>query len=506
MKNGNHSGFVMASDGNATSQMHEYDFVEQPSQDFFCPVSLGVLLEPYLTPCCGNHLSQDTFERLRGQPCPVCREGNLTAVKDKFHKRRVISLKVRCPNKAEGCEWEGELGSMQQHLNAKSSVGDCGYLDVTCPYACGERVQRRFLELHKSQNCPQRPFACQYCNHIGIHQEVTCEHWPVCEKYPLPCPNECGEKEIQRQHLRGHLDATCPLEIIYCEFHCAGCGVQLQRRLMSAHIKEETLAHLSMVAQMSKKDRDKIRLLQVQSREQACQIVQLGVLIKEQSFQIKQQAVLIKKQGDQIDEIKQERDQIKQQEDQIKQQIDEINIKQDRDQIKRHGAIISVMMGKLHLGVELLKVPPVDLVMDNFETNKKSDTVWLSPLFYSHIGGYKMHLQVYANGKGAAKGKFVSIYVFLNRGEFDDHLKWPFSGDFTIQLKKKDPPHYQQIIYLRSNNKLVPEACVCKPTNPMNSQGWGKFNYISHDDLCAGEYLKSNKLLFCISNIVVLSK
>ena len=105
----------------------------------------------------------------------------------------------------------------------------------------------------------------------------------------------------------------------------------------------------------------------------------------------------------------------------------EFQIKQDRDQIKRHGAIISVMMGKLQLGVEMLKVPPVDLVMDNFETHKKNDAAWLSPLFYSHIGGYKMHLQVYANGK-SAKGKFVSLYVFLNRGEFDDHLKCPFSG------------------------------------------------------------------------------
>ena len=212
----------------------EYDFVERPPEEFFCLVSFTVLLEPYQTQCCGNHLSQEAYQRLQGQPCPVCREENLAAMKDKFHKRRVLYLKVRCPHKAEGCEWQGELGSLEQHLNTNSSAGECRYVDVDCPYACGERVQRRSLEEHKSQRCPLRPFTCQYCNHKATHLKVTKEHWSVCEKYPLPCPNECGEEEIEQKNLKGHLEQTCPLEVIQCDFSYAGCGTQLQRRLMSA--------------------------------------------------------------------------------------------------------------------------------------------------------------------------------------------------------------------------------------------------------------------------------
>ena len=232
----------------AKDREREYDFVERPPEEFFCPVSFAVLLEPYQTRCCGNHLSQEAYQRLQGQPCPVCREENLAAVRDKFHKRRVSSLKVRCPHKAEGCEWEGELGSLEQHLNTNSSAGECRYVDVDCPYACGERVQRRSLEEHKSQRCPLRPFTCQYCKHKATHQKVTKEHWPVCEKYSLPCPNECGEEEIERQHLKGHLEQTCPLEVIQCDFSYAGCGTQLQRRLMSAHMKECMEDHLSLLS------------------------------------------------------------------------------------------------------------------------------------------------------------------------------------------------------------------------------------------------------------------
>ena len=278
----------------------EYDFVEQPPQDYFCPVSLTVLLEPYLTPCCGNHLSQGAYQRLQGQPCPVCREENLTAVFDKYLKRKVLSLKVRCPHKAEGCEWEGELRGLEQHLD--KGPGECQYVCVDCSYACGECVQRRNLEEHKSQHCLTRPFTCQYCNYKATFLQVTKEHWPICEKYPLPCPNECGEKEMERQHLKGHLEQTCPLEVIKCKFNYAGCGAQLQRRLMSSHVKENVEVHLSLMVQ---------------------EIPKLHSIVNQQAYMIKQMA----------DQLKQARDQIKQQGDQIRQMTN--HIEQDRNQIKQ---------------------------------------------------------------------------------------------------------------------------------------------------------------------------
>ena len=432
---------------------HEYDFVEQPPEEFFCPVTFAVLLEPYQTQCCANQLSQETYQRLQGRACPVCREDNLAAMKDNFHKRRVLSLKVRCPHKAEGCEWQGELRSLEQQLNTNSSAGECRYVDVDCPYACGERVQRLSLEEHKSQRCPLRPFTCQYCNHKATHQKVTKEHWPVCEKYPLPCPNKCGVKKIERKHLKGHLEQTCPLQVIQCDFSYAGCGAKLQRRLMSAHMKEGMEAHLSLLSLV---------------------VPNLQTLVQQQGDLIKQMR----------DQIKQDRDQIKQQGDQIKQQGDQM--KQMENRIK-----------------QLEKpFPPVDIIMDDFEQHKKSSEEWYSPPFYTHLGGYRMCLEIYANREGDGKGTHVSVVVYLMRGEFDDLLKWPFLGDVTIQLKKTDPPHYQEIFPLND----VPNKYICKPTKERNDCGLGYPQYISHADLYAGGYLKDDKLVFCVSDIVVKSK
>ena len=432
----------------AKDREREYDFVEQPPEEFFCPVTFAVLLEPYQTQCCGNHLSQEAYQRLQGQPCPVCREENLTAVRDKFHKRKALSLKVRCPHKAEGCEWEGELGSLEQHLNTNR---ECRYVDVDCPYACGERVQRRSLEEHKSQRCPLRPFTCQYCKHKATHQKMTKEHWPVCEKYPLTCPNKCGMIKFERQHLKGHLEQTCPLEAIQCDFSYAGCGAQLQRRLMSAHMKEGMEAHLSLLSLV-------VPTLQTIVQQQ-------GDLVKQMRDQIKQQA----------DQIKQQGDQIKQQGDQMENRIKQLE----------------------------KPFPPVDIIMDHFEQHKRSDDDWYSPPFYTHLGGYRMCLRVDANGVGDGKGTHVSVFVCLMRGEFDDLLKWPFHGEVTIQLKKNDPPHYQKILPL---NDDTPNKCVCKPTKEKNDVFSGYPQYISYADLYAGGYLKDDKLVFCVSDIVVKSK
>ena len=357
----------------------DYDFVEQPPEEYFCPVSFAVLLEPYQTQCCGNLLSKESYDRLQGQPCPVCREENLTANKDKFHKRKVATLKVRCPHKAEGCEWEGELGSLEQHLNTNSSkqlcAEECQYVDVDCPHSCGERFKRHALQLHVKD--------------------------------------------------------------------CVS----------------------SMLAQ---------------------EVPKLKVIVQEQSEQIKQQEDKIEQLENQI------KDQIKQQGDQIKQQAD--LIKQQGDLIKQQGDQIDKILK--------MAIPPMSIVMDEFGTHKLNDDIWYSPPFYSHVGGYKMCMRVDANGPEDEKGTHVSVLVCLMRGECDDDLKWPFSGTFTIELKAvihPSLPQYQLIFLLDA------DGISCrKPTEEIN-KGFGYPQFISHRDLYAGNYLMNNKLVFCISDITVLS-
>ena len=83
--------------------------------------------------------------------------------------------------------------------------------------------------------------------------------------------------------------------------------------------------------------------------------------------------------------------------------------------------------------------------MDYFQMHKMNNDEWYSPPFYSHA---RMCLKVDANGFGSEKGTHMSVFVCLMRREFDDHLKWPFSGEVTIQLNSD--LHFQKLSCTRT--------------------------------------------------------
>ena len=99
----------------------DYDFVEQPSQDFYCPVTYDLLLQPHLTACCGKHLSEKAATMIKevGGPCAMCKEPNLSTILDKHFRRQLNEHRVFCHNKNRGCGWQGELSDyMKRHIES----------------------------------------------------------------------------------------------------------------------------------------------------------------------------------------------------------------------------------------------------------------------------------------------------------------------------------------------------------------------------------------------------
>ena len=85
---------------------YDYDYVEKPPEEFFCPVTSDLLREAYVTPCCRNHLSSTAVTSLQGHPCPFCREPGLkNPVCNNLFESKVRKLKVYFQNKSVGCEW-----------------------------------------------------------------------------------------------------------------------------------------------------------------------------------------------------------------------------------------------------------------------------------------------------------------------------------------------------------------------------------------------------------------
>lgn len=94
---------------------------------FFCPLTKCLLLEPHLTSCCGWHLSQEAIDKIEaqkdGSACPLCTIDEWNTMLDKYFQRKVKELLVFCYYKDEGCNWQGELSTLDYHSQSCQMKG-----------------------------------------------------------------------------------------------------------------------------------------------------------------------------------------------------------------------------------------------------------------------------------------------------------------------------------------------------------------------------------------------
>ena len=130
---------------------YDYDFVDSPPNSLTCPVCLLPLRDPHLVSCCGAKFCESCIGRVKaaGSPCPLCNQPFVSLL-DRGTFRKVLSLKVHCSRKRDGCKWEGELRHLENHERE-----ECGWALVRCQ--CGGRFPRRKLSEHQLKECPQRP-------------------------------------------------------------------------------------------------------------------------------------------------------------------------------------------------------------------------------------------------------------------------------------------------------------------------------------------------------------
>ena len=92
--------------------------------------------------------------------------------------------------------------------------------------------------------------------------------------------------------------------------------------------------------------------------------------------------------------------------------------------------------------------------------------------FYSSANGYKLKVSFYPRGSKSRKKGYVSVYLIIMKGEYDDALRWPFRRKviFTLIDQQENLEKRRNIV-----RELVPDislkwharACA-KPTEDEN--------------------------------------
>ena len=456
---------------------YDYDFVENPSEDMNCSICLSVLRDPHLTNCCGNHFCRSCITRIKddGKPCPLCQEKHFTTMLNKSISRKVKELTIHCPNKSEGCEWTGAIRDVESHLDREDG---CGYMAVKC-VQCNESYTRITLTDHQKWDCPYRPYACDYCGHKDTMKAITEDHWPVCEEYPIRCPNECECTEsLKRKDLDIHVKANCPLQVVSCEFLFAGCDAQIVRQDLSAHMMKQQSIHLALLAASfqqqaieSSKLKGAIRgqavLFQKREAETKKRIADLEKVVGEQQSVLTQKDMLLSENKKRMVKL-------------------ETTVKQHEEQIHELKTAI-----KRQKNIPEAKTfPPVDLYMKDLQLHWAVDDQWFSEPFYSHPGGYKMCLSVYAAGVGQGNGSHVSVFAHIMKGEYDDQLSWPYRGTVTVTLIMEDDDDEDQEEELKFTSKCPAKAAERVDDGKiLNDFGQGLSRFVEWDDISYMSFL-----------------
>ena len=435
----------------------EYDFVEEPPPEYFCPVTFELLRDPKQTECCGHHISGVVVARIQreGKPCPLCKEPNFTVISDKYFNRKANELKVRCPHKQNGCKWEGQLGDLDQHSNS----------------------------------CPKRPWQCQHCEFRGTYDIGTTNHLPNCTKYPEPCPNQCDIGTVPHCDMEKHL-TECPLQLVECEFAHAGCQERIPQWELSRHMEESAQRHLlsmsllnlnltrELYQKMAEKDQQ-IAELQVQLQEQSRKLEEQG---KQTEKQLQEQLETgltglksqIQAQDGKVTDLQQktkkqitgvqeqfERKLTEQQKETEKQISGMQTQLQDmlRTALLQGGGIQALLRQSKQIPSSLLVVsgfrPPFvnEFTLSSFSVYKAKGGrgVWESDPFYSHPRGYRFKLSIDTNGHMEAnKAMHISADLWPQKCEHDYKLSWPVQITAHLQLLNQRGDHRHVVASLNT--------------------------------------------------------
>ena len=338
-----------------------------------------------------------------------------------------------------------------------------------CPI-CGSSLRMKYFKDGRTEQgikslnvyCTNTDSGCQWMGNINDIDT----HLNSCPYQLVPCTSGCGEK-IRRSTLETHLTDNCTKRVVNCHY----CDQKGQYQLTTSRSHLDVCPDLPI--QCSNEGcNEKIPRHSLASHNETC---------PKAIIPCEYNTVGCNKR------MKRE-EQERHNEEALKQHL-EATAKKINGAMKKIGVLLSTN--------QVIK-------LNQFTEKKQEREDWCSPGFYSSPVGYKMSLNVIANGHGDVKGTHVSCFICLMAGEYDDMLEWPFQGEVTVELLNQLEDKNHKKITIRYND-LTEDACKQRvQSQDRTAKGWGRRQFISHEELehnpaANCQYLKDDSLYFRVN-------
>ena len=144
------------------------------------------------------------------------------------------------------------------------------------------------------------------------------------------------------------------------------------------------------------------------------------------------------------------------------------------------------------------EVVPVVIRLAEFEKYMKTMEQFITTGFYTRDGGHKICLSIYPSGLLATD--YVTVDLYLMKGDHDNHLTWPVRGTLTFQLLNQlSDSNHSKLVHFHFDG-CAPH-CHRVIIRTKSSQGLWYHQFIPHkrlsndaDKKC--QYLKDDCVFF----------
>ncbi|XP_065897091.1 TNF receptor-associated factor 3-like isoform X2 [Dysidea avara] len=348
---------------------------------------------------------------------------------DKAISKEIDHLMVSCPHCSN---WTGEYHHYQNHIKE-----ECQLVKVSCPNeGCHEEITRSQLDDHLQQ--------CQYRRQSRkeeAYYDQQKEHEARCNGAPVKCL-EGYNNAVSKREMDLHFDpnnqigctlAKGKINIQECLFASLGCQFLAGSLELEAHLERSVQHHLSLVSHflldesyqkpksVTSKDYEAMKNLLHSEVDKANK--QLETINDKHIEETSQITELESNQNNNSFRLTGVEDLLTS----LQASVNEIN-----HTYEEVSLTLQTLQATSYDGHYIWKIPDI--------TRRRRDallgkTVSLySAPFYTSRFGYRLCLRVYLDGDGSGKGRYISYFLTIMKGEYDALLEWPFQHMVTMTL------------------------------------------------------------------------
>ena len=310
--------------------------------------------------------------------------------------------------------------------------------------------------------CANSERGCQWTGTVGTLDD----HIASCQFALVPCPNKCeedkgaGELLLIRKRLDQHLKKKCPKRAYKCP-HCGEKGT-----FVSITEDHDQVCEKKTVACPNKGSGCSLSMERGKTKEHVssdCKYTEVACVYESLGCGVR----MLRK--------------------------DIVKHQENEDKGHLH-LVFKTVVAREEQHKTLSEGEAVVFQLPGYASKKEKNETFYSTPFYTHPGGYKMCINVDANGYGIGKGTHVSVCTTILEGRYDNQLHWPFLGIVTVELLNQlgdDNHHRMDNNFIASNNMRVGSIRGHSKFLPHSSLG--------HNPATNSQYLLDDTLYFRVS-------